>query len=113
MCPLEHINDNGLQIMDATILETQLRNLIDLNPSTLTVGTATYTVTKTALKSGKKITEYGRESSYDFSLIAVKTDFTTVPEVKSRVTYNSMDYRIMGKEEDSFGIGIRLDCGAV
>ena len=113
MRPLEHINFNGLQYMDATILETQLRNLILLNPSTLTVGSKTYTVTKTALKSGKKLTEYGRESSYDFSLIAVKSDFTTVPEAKTRITYGGVDYRIMGTEKDTFDVGIRLDCGAI
>ena len=99
------------------LTQTQIRStfakLIDNSPNKLTVtiaGTG-YDAVKTVLNRDLRYQVYGLQSDYRFSVIISWSDFSSIPEIDSKVTIDSTTYRVLASEVDSTDIAIKLDLG--
>lgn len=97
--------------ISTTKLSDVLSNLLALMPFSVTIGGSSYSGTRTVLRREKEYLAEGVRNAYRFSVIFAKADFDTVPEVRSLVTVEGAEYRILNIQEDGSGTSLRLDVG--
>ena len=99
--------------LSKTSLRTVLGKLIDASPGkiTVTISGTDYDAARQVISREKQYEEYGTSSEYRFSVLLNGADLTTIPAVDTTVTISGTTYRIIGIENDSADIGIRLDLG--
>lgn len=100
--------------LSQTTIRNQFNKLINLSPNKFIVEIAgtEYTAIKTNLKKSIKYSEFGASNGYEFSIMLNYSDFVTVPVVDSLLTINTVEYRIIGIEQDSVDCTIQLDLGS-
>jgi hypothetical protein len=97
--------------LNTTLLSNDLDYIIADLPTTVSIGGTDYTCTKTMIRKEQLYTDYGFSDDYNFSIILNLNDLSSEPEVKTLVTINSVEYRILDKEIDSADQKIELHLG--
>lgn len=94
-------------------IRTRFASLIDSAPNklTITIDSTDYDGVKTVLNRDLRYQVYGLQDDYRFSVIISWDDFSSIPEIDSKVTVNSNTYRVLASETDSTDVAIRLDLG--
>lgn len=98
--------------LNTTQMGNDLDYIISDLSSTVTIGGEDYTCTKFMIRKDKLYEQYGYTDEYDFSIVINNDDLDSIPEVKTRVTYNSTEYIILGVELDSVDQKLKLHLGS-
>ena len=79
----------------------------------VTIGSLTYDGTRTAVSLDRLFLAEGDLDSYEFSVNLSQDDFRygSIPLVKTKVTIDSVVYRIMDVRKDAANISVILDLG--
>ena len=99
--------------IDTSAIGTILGQIIAQAPTSITIGTATVTGTRTDRSETYRLSRDGRDHPYTFSVIVRISDLTaagvSVPAPRSRVTIDSTEYRILEVHRLALGVSVRLD----
>ena len=97
--------------LNKTMLATHYAAILAQLPTTYTFDGTSYTGARSSVAIDRLIMDAGRLDSYEFTLMTDKSDFTTEPAVDDIITISSTKYRVLAREEDAAGLGLRLHLG--
>lgn len=97
--------------IDSTQIVDDIEYLIAEMPTNFTHGVKTISGFKSMLDSKKSYYSWGADNEYQFTITALLSDFTTIPQVGDIVTVGTTEYRIIDAETISFGYFYRLHLG--
>lgn len=100
-----------IMALDLTAMSAVFTRIISDIPQSFTIGSSTYSGGRTNLNIEKRLTAFGGDPNYRFSLLANLNVIGTVPTTGSIVTVDSVQYRVLATETDSARIGVRIDLG--
>ena len=94
-------------------IRSTFASLIDISPNklTVTIGGEDYDAVKSNLNRSIVYGNEGLQNEYRYSVMISVSDFDTVPDVDDEATVGGTVYRIIGIEQDSTDVSIRLDLG--
>jgi len=77
----------------------------------VTIGTALLDCIEGTLRSSWAAEAWGRDNTYRLSLTVRRADLTTLPAVRSTVTYRGTTYRIIERAENNLAGSVQLHLG--
>ena len=92
-----------------TQLEADLAAMIADMPVEVTFGVQKHNCSKTVMQYAERAAAAGELEGYRFSLHAVISDWSPVPQDGELLTVGGKEYRILRSNEDA--AGLRWDCG--
>jgi hypothetical protein len=90
-------------------LEKHLKSMIADMPVAVTFGDQEHDCAKSVISETERAAAAGELTGYKFSLYAVISDWTPVPQIGELLTVGGVEYRILSAREDV--AGVRWDVG--
>ena len=97
--------------LSLTQFNTTFGHLLDDLPITVTIGGDDFTGNLSRKIQNLELRDREFIDNFTFTVILQQSDFGTIPERGSLLTFEAVEYRVMEVERSVDDVGLRLHCG--